>query len=68
MGARLPPRCSVVLMGSGDGREHVFIAEPTGVLAEGQGLAPQPLKAHQRQLLLQVEFQADRERAAFHAR
>lgn len=39
---------------SGDGREHVVIAEPASGLAEGQGLAPQPLKAHQLQLPAQA--------------
>jgi len=52
-------------MCSGDGREHVVTGELASGLAEGQGLAPQPLKAHQLQLLLQVVFEADRGASSF---
>ena len=47
---RLPARRSTVGGYSGDGCEHVVIAQPGSGLPAGQGLATQPLKAHQLKL------------------
>lgn len=42
--------CSGDRGSSGHSAEHILVAEPAGCLAKGQGLAPQSLEAHQRQL------------------